>query len=106
MPGRMPPTMNPRMAVVNVEVRAFWNCRSAISSLIRLPLFETIIVPIARTSCATGMVWCARSPGTHVGRVAMISVVNSIPRARVRLLAIWATVAARRIWTGASFRAM
>ncbi len=56
MPGRMPPTMNPRMAVVKVELRAFWNCRSAISSLIRLPLFETMMVPIARTSSATGRV--------------------------------------------------
>ena len=36
----------------------------------------------------------------------MIRVVNSIPRARVMLMEIWATVAARRIWTGASFRAM
>ena len=98
--------MNPRMEVVNVELRAFWNCRSAISSLIRLPLFETIIVPIARTSSATGTVWWARRPGTHVGRVPMIRVVNRIPRARVKLLEIWATVAARRIWTGASFRAM
>ena len=34
----------------------------------------------------------------------MIRVVNIIPRARVMLLEIWATVAARRIWTGASFR--
>ncbi len=98
--------MNPRIAVVNVLLRAFWNCRSAIFSLIRLPLFETIMLPIARTSSATGVVWCARIPGTHVGRVAMIRVVNSIPRARVKLLEIWATVAARRIWTGASFRAM
>ena len=98
--------MNPRMEVVNVELRAFWNCRSAISSLIRLPLFETIIVPIARTSSATGVVWCARRPGTHVGRVAMIRVVNRIPRPRVNELEIWATVVARRIWTGASFKAM
>ena len=98
--------MNPRMEVVKVELRAFWNCLSAISSRIRLPLFETIIVPIARTSSATGVVWWARIPGTHVGRVAMIRVVNRIPRPRVRLLLIWATVAARRIWTGASFRAM
>jgi hypothetical protein len=52
------------------------------------------------------MVWCARRPGTHVGRVAMIRVVNRIPRPRVKLLLIWAMVAARRIWTGASFRAM
>ena len=98
--------MNPKMAAVNVELRAFWNCRSAISSLIRLPLRETMMVPIERTSSATGMVCWASRPGTHVGRVAMIRVVNRIPRARVRLLLIWATVAARRIWTGASFRAM
>jgi hypothetical protein len=81
--------MNPRMEVVNVELRAFWNCRSAISSLIRLPLFETIIVPIARTSSATGVVWCARRPGTHVGRVAMIRVVNRIPRPSSRKNGSW-----------------
>ncbi len=102
----MPPTMNPRMAAVNVELRAFSKRLSAISFLIRLPLRETIAEPSARTRSATGMVWRARIPGTHVGRVAMIRVVNSIPRARVRLLEIWATVAARRISTGASFRAM
>ena len=102
----MPPIMNPRMALVKVLLRAFSNCRSAISSLILLPLLETMTEPIARTRSATGMVWRARRPGTHVGSVAMIRVVNSIPRARVMLMEIWATVAARRIWTGASFRAM
>ena len=102
----MPPIMNPRMAVVNVLLRAFSNFRSAISSLIRLPLRETMMEPIVRTSSVTGMGCWARRPGTHVGRVAMIRVVNSTPRARLDALEIWATVAARRIWTGASFRAM
>ncbi len=32
----------------------------------------------------------------------MIRVVNRIPRARVNELETWATVVARRIWTGAS----
>jgi len=36
----------------------------------------------------------------------MIRVVNRMLRARVMLMEIWATVAARRIWTGASFKAM
>ena len=36
----------------------------------------------------------------------MIRVVNRIPRELVRLMEIWATVAARRISTGASLRAM
>jgi len=53
----MPPIMNPRRAVVNVLLRAFLNFRSAISSLIPLPLCETMAEPIARTSSVTGVVW-------------------------------------------------
>ena len=53
----MPPIMNPRMAVAKVLRRTFSNCRSAISSLILLPLRETMTEPIARTRSATGIVW-------------------------------------------------
>ena len=49
--------MNPRIAVVKVLLRAFLNCLSAISSLIRPPLREMIKEPIASRSRASGMVW-------------------------------------------------
>lgn len=93
------------MAAVRLDSRAPSNSLEAIFSLIREPLPAAMLQPIVSMSRVIGNGCIARSPGTHVGRVAMIMVANKIPRARLIELATSATLAALRISLGASFSA-
>src|SRR2546422_10667221 len=104
MPGITPAMMNPRIAVERLADRAFSKSLDAILSLMREPLLPTMAHPIVRTTSAIGMGWYAKKPGTQVGRVAMMMVEVRIPMARLTELHTSATVAARRISLGASFR--
>src|SRR2546425_7776185 len=105
MPGITPAIMNPRIAVERLADRAFSKSLDAILSLMREPLPPTIAHPTVRTTSAIGSGWYDRRPGNQVGRVAMMMVEVRIPRARENELHTSATLAARRISLGASFRA-
>jgi hypothetical protein len=61
--------------------------------------------PTVRTTSRIGIGWYAKRPGNQVGSVAMMMVEVRIPIARLTELQTSATVAARRISVGASFRA-
>ena len=99
-----PANNRPRIATERLDPLAFSKSRAAILSRIRDPFHDTRAQPIDSTSRATGRGSRARSPGTQVGRVAMIMVVNRMPAARVAEEQTSATVAARRISFGAWLR--
>jgi hypothetical protein len=96
---------NPRIAADRLADLAFSKSLDAILSLIREPLPPTMAHPTVRTTSAIGRGWYAKRPGNQVGRVAMMMVEVRIPMARLTELHTSATVAARRISVGASFRA-
>ena|SRR6266852_2010247 len=97
--------MKPRMAAERLADRAFSKSLDEILSLMWEPLPPTMAHPIVRTTSAMGRGWYAKRPGNHVGRVAIMIVEVRIPMARLTELHTSATVAARRISVGASFRA-